>query len=263
MTKIIHYCWFGSPVPEAVKRNVGNWSRLNPDFEIREWNDSNCDVSEYEFGRRAWAARRWGFVVDPVRVDKLYEFGGWYVDADVEMITPLSRYEEVGDKMVIGYLYDCALGTAVVYSPSQHSYVSEIRRRYHRIDKDFWPVSNSIFTEYFINDVPGFLLNGKRWENDKALVLPRNIFEQPSFIRTRGTSIHHCCGSWAPTADNRFSLSATSAGAAHLIKWAKRWRRNYLQLRSNEFVPCYRAAKKGIRLPFDVSKYYLPGGLGE
>ena len=53
MTKIIHYCWFGSPVPEAVKRNVENWSRLNPDFEIREWNDSNCDVSEYEFGRRA------------------------------------------------------------------------------------------------------------------------------------------------------------------------------------------------------------------
>lgn len=90
--------------------------------------------------------------------------------------------------MVIGYLYDCALGTAVVYSPPQHPYVSEIRRRYHRIDKDFWPVSNSIFTEYFINDVPGFLLNGKRWENDKALVLPRNVFEQPSFIRTRGTS---------------------------------------------------------------------------
>ena len=66
-----------------------------------------------------------------------------------------------------------------------------------------------------------------------------------------------------PAADNRFSLSATSAGAAHLIKWAKRWRRNYLQLRSNEFVACYRAAKKGIRLPFDASKYYLPGGLGE
>ena len=58
MTKIIHYCWFGSPVPEAVNRNVENWSRLNPDFEIREWNDSNCGVSEYEFGRRAWAARR-------------------------------------------------------------------------------------------------------------------------------------------------------------------------------------------------------------
>ena len=56
MTKIIHYCWFGSPVPEAVKRNVENWSRLNPDFEIREWNDSNCDVSntnsEEERGQR-------------------------------------------------------------------------------------------------------------------------------------------------------------------------------------------------------------------
>lgn len=258
MTKIINYCWFGGAVPDAVKRNVEGWSRINPDFEIREWNDSNCDVSEYEFGRRAWGAKRWGFVVAPVRVDKLYEFGGWYVDADVDMITPLSRYEDAGDKMIIGYLYDCALGTAVVYSPPRHPYIAEIRKRYHRIETEFWPVSNSIFTEYFINEVPGFLLNGQRWENENVLVLPRDVFEQPSFIRSRGTSIHHCCGSWAPAAGNRFAFSGTAAGWGHLVKWAKRWRRNYLQLRSNEFVDCYRAAKQGIRLPFDASKYYLP-----
>lgn len=263
MTKIIHYCWFGSPVPDTVKRNVENWSRLNPDFEIREWNDENFSLPDIAYARRALQTSRYAHYSDVARLVILLQYGGWYLDSDVELLRPLSIWNCYCNRLILGYIYDCALGTAVTYSPRDNVYLREILNRYSKIRPGFYPCNNSVYTEYFINEVPGFLLNGERWENDKALVLPRDVFEQPSLIRTRGTSIHHCCGSWAPAADNRFSVSSTAAGAAHLIKWAKRWRRNYLQLRSNEFVPCYRAAKKGIRLPFDASKYYLPGGLGE
>ena len=62
MIKKIHYCWFGSPVPEAVRQNVRKWKELNPDFEIIEWNESNIDVSRFEFGRRCLEQNKWGFL---------------------------------------------------------------------------------------------------------------------------------------------------------------------------------------------------------
>ena len=49
MIKKIHYCWFGSEKPDIVKRNVEHWSRLNPDFEICEWNESNIDMYDSEY----------------------------------------------------------------------------------------------------------------------------------------------------------------------------------------------------------------------
>ena len=71
MIKKIHYCWFGSPVPEAVRQNVRKWKELNPDFEIIEWNESNIDVSRFEFGRRCLEQNKWGFLVDIVRIKAL------------------------------------------------------------------------------------------------------------------------------------------------------------------------------------------------
>ncbi len=136
-------CWEKS---EAVRRNVEAWGRLNPDFEIKEWNESNTDVSAWEFGRRAWRARKCGFLVDIIRPLKLYEEGGFYLDADVELIRPLSALDagSNGEKLLMGYMYGCALGTAVLYAPPRHPYILDILRSYNYIRPDKWPVSNSI-----------------------------------------------------------------------------------------------------------------------
>lgn len=37
MVKKIHYCWFGSELPDSVKRNIEHWAKLNPDYELCEW----------------------------------------------------------------------------------------------------------------------------------------------------------------------------------------------------------------------------------
>ena len=42
--KIIHYCWFGrGEKPELAKKCIASWRKFCPDFEIREWNEDNCD----------------------------------------------------------------------------------------------------------------------------------------------------------------------------------------------------------------------------
>lgn len=45
ISKIIHYCWFGGKEkPDSVKRCIESWKQYCPDYEIKEWNESNFDI---------------------------------------------------------------------------------------------------------------------------------------------------------------------------------------------------------------------------
>jgi len=252
--KKVHYCWFGGKLPANVAANVEKWKQLNPDFEFCEWNEGNVDVSAYAFGRRALEQKRWGFLVDVVRLQKLYEQGGVYLDTDVELIRPLNSLAEESDYLIMGYMYDCALGTAVIYSPPRHPIIAEVLEEYHKIRPDAWPVNNSIFTDYFINHIPGYLLTGRRWKSDASKVsfYPKETFEQPAFVRKQGLSIHHCSGSWMPK-NEVAAYAVGSVGASHHIKWLKRKVRTFLSLLHSEYRRAYARALLGLptRKPTD------------
>ena len=60
--KIIHYCWVGGkPKPQSVLYCIESWKRCCPDYEIREWNESNYDFTKNEYMRQAYEAKKWGF----------------------------------------------------------------------------------------------------------------------------------------------------------------------------------------------------------
>ena len=85
--KIIHYCWFGgNALPKSARRCINSWKRYFPDFEIREWNESNFDVEMIPYTREAYERKKWAFVSDFARFWVLYHYGGLYFDTDVEVI---------------------------------------------------------------------------------------------------------------------------------------------------------------------------------
>ena len=91
--RIIHYCWFGrGEKPELAKKCIASWKKFCPDFEIREWNEDNCDCRTVPFMAEAYAAKKYAFVSDVIRLIVLEQYGGMYLDTDVEVvrdITPL------------------------------------------------------------------------------------------------------------------------------------------------------------------------------
>lgn len=105
--KIIHYCWVGGdPKPQSVLYCIESWKRCCPDYEIREWNETNYDFSKNEYMRQAYEAKKWGFVPDYARLDIVYEHGGIYLDTDVEMVRSFDHllehecffgFEDTGD----------------------------------------------------------------------------------------------------------------------------------------------------------------------
>lgn len=92
--KIIHYCWFGgNPKPKLAEKCIKSWKKFCPDYQIIEWNEENFDVSAApEYVRQAYAAKRWAFVTDYVRLKAMTEMGGIYMDTDVELVKPLTPF---------------------------------------------------------------------------------------------------------------------------------------------------------------------------
>ena len=98
--KIIHYCWFGgNPLPKSAIKCIESWKKYLPDYEIKEWNESNFDFSKCAYAREAAEKKKWAFVSDYARFKILYQYGGLYFDTDVEVIKPLDDIIAAGPFM--------------------------------------------------------------------------------------------------------------------------------------------------------------------
>lgn len=88
--KVIHYCWFGhNPIPDKYKKWMESWHKYCPDYEIKEWNEDNYDITKNAYMYEAYQNQKWGFVPDYARLDIIYEHGGIYLDTDVELVQNL------------------------------------------------------------------------------------------------------------------------------------------------------------------------------
>ena len=85
--RIIHYCWFGrGEMPQLAKYCIASWHKYMPDWEYKLWNEDNFDVNSVPYVKEAYAAKKFAFVTDYVRLYALYTEGGVYMDTDVEVL---------------------------------------------------------------------------------------------------------------------------------------------------------------------------------
>lgn len=93
--KMIHYCWFGGkPKPEIIEKCIASWREFCPDWEIKEWNESNYDVNAHTYTKEAYETKKWAFVSDVARLEIINRNGGLYMDTDVELLAPLDFVAE-------------------------------------------------------------------------------------------------------------------------------------------------------------------------
>lgn len=93
--KKIHYCWFGgAPFPEIVIKCMESWKKFCPDYKIVEWNESNFNIHCCKYVEEAYNAKKWAFVSDYCRFFVLYNYGGVYLDTDVELIKTIDDLPE-------------------------------------------------------------------------------------------------------------------------------------------------------------------------
>lgn len=135
--KIIHYCWFGGKEkPESALKCIKSWKKFFPDYEIKEWNESNFDVNMIPYTKAAYEAKKYAFVSDFARFWVLYHHGGVYFDTDVEVIRNmddlLAKGSFMGCEVDNIENYSVAPGLGLAVEP-QHSLYKEIIEQYLKL----------------------------------------------------------------------------------------------------------------------------------
>ncbi len=167
---IIHYCWFGgNPLPRSAKKCIASWKKYFPAWEIREWNETNFDVSSHPYARLAYEEKRWAYLSDFVRLWAVEKYGGIYFDTDVEVI----RYpEDLLNTCTawFGFEYPEYVATGLGFAATpHHPAVYAMLHQYDGITEiTGCPQLNTEALMPF-----GLIKNGKRQTVCEAEVLPR------------------------------------------------------------------------------------------
>ena len=206
--KIIHYCWFGhGEKPELAKKCIASWHKFCPDFEIREWNENNCDYLSMPFMAEAYAAKKYAFVSDVTRLIVLEQYGGVYFDTDVEIVRDISPL--LNDEGFIGFENDQFVNSGQVmavvpYQPVVQAMIEEYKKLHFAnadgtINAVGCPHLNSDVLERF-----GLVRNGKEQVVAGIHVYPADYFNPldsvtGKLMKTENTySIHWYSMSWLP-----------------------------------------------------------------
>lgn len=89
--KKIHYCWFGkNELPEKARKCINSWKKYCPDYEIIEWNETNIDINMNPYTRMCYEEKKFAFLTDYIRLVVIQEYGGIYMDTDVEVVKNLN-----------------------------------------------------------------------------------------------------------------------------------------------------------------------------
>jgi len=148
--KTIHYIWLGEKqIPEQHLKWIESWKKYCPDYEIKIWNENNYDVEKNKYMQQAYKAKKYAFVSDCMRLDIIYEYGGIYLDTDVELLKNLDELLYYPAYFGLGLHHGVNTGLGFGSIP-KHNLIKEMRDvyddvsfirndgQYNRITCDFY-----------------------------------------------------------------------------------------------------------------------------
>ena len=211
--KKIHYCWFGrGKLPRLAEKCIKSWEKYCPDFEIICWNEDNFDLNQNRYVREAYEAGKWAFVSDYVRLKVIYEYGGIYLDTDVELIKSLEPL--LGGKGYMGFDEKGIVATGLGFAAEPGSeIIAEMLKEYDNIPFVL-PDGTYDMTPCPDRNTDALKRLGMDIKNTKQTFMGMSFlpceylcpmdYYTGKIKKTKNTySIHHYCASWTSSVTKR------------------------------------------------------------
>jgi lipopolysaccharide biosynthesis glycosyltransferase/mannosyltransferase OCH1-like enzyme len=195
--KIIHYCWLSNdPIPEKLQECMKTWKEKLPDYEFMLWNFDRFDIDSSQWVRQAFDEKKYAFAADYIRLYAVYNYGGIYLDMDVEVVKPfddlldtdcmIAREDDNKRIRVEGGCFGAV---------KDHPYIRQCLEFYR--NRTFYPEK---MIAYCLPDLMGGILTAGF--KDRITVFAPDYFTAKSFLTgivttTENTrAIHHFTGTW-------------------------------------------------------------------
>lgn len=207
MDKTIHYCWFGrGEKPKLVCKCIESWKKFCPDYKIVEWNEDNFDISSSRFVSEAYEDRNFAFVSDYIRAFVLYNYGGIYLDTDVELLKNFDEF--LSDKVFLGFEEGDFVATCVMGVEKGHELMKMYLDHYDNSvyfneDGTKYTDTNVVLLTRLLEE-KGLERNNCRQTVGDITVYPRTYFSPYdyingiSYITDESVAIHHFAQLWLP-----------------------------------------------------------------
>lgn len=204
--KVIHYCWFGKgSLPPHIIKCLESWKVFCPDYDIIEWNESNYDVTKNVYMKKAYEAEKWAFVSDYARLDIIYNYGGIYLDTDVEIIKSIDDLRTYD--AFIGFEIPERINTGIGFGAVKNfKLIQELRDLYESIsfikeDGALNLTPCTIIQTEFLKQ-KGLIINGRYQIIDGISIFPTEVLCPINYktyeknITENTLAVHHYNSSW-------------------------------------------------------------------
>lgn len=213
--KIIHYCWFGGKEkPEDVLKMIASWKKHCPDYEIKEWNETNFNIHLNRYTEEAYLQKKWAFVSDVARLWALVHEGGIYMDTDVEVIRPLDKL--LANKAFIGFEGTQWIGTNLMGTEPHNAFLQAFLEDYNH--RNFTNPDGTLNQTTNVEEITSRFLtqhslirNGKQQQVGDFTVYPTDYFSPYDYINGK-----------VRTTDNTYSIHWFSQSWIKRSKWKTR-----------------------------------------
>ena len=188
----------------SQKKCIDSWKKYCPDYEIKRWDETDFDLEYNDYVREAYDAKKWAFVTDVVRLYALVNYGGVYMDTDVEILKPIDKLLQYD--AVSGFESEKRIPTGLMASKKGQKLFIELLHDYDnlhfkRFDGTYDTTTNvtkitNICLRY------GLVLNNQMQTINGFTLLPKDYLcpkdpETNEMTITENTmTIHHFDGSW-------------------------------------------------------------------
>lgn len=207
--QIIHYCWFGKKKKSALaQRCIASWRKVLEGYKIIEWNEKNFSIKKAPlYVREAYKIGKYAFVADYVRLYALYNFGGVYMDTDVEVLKSFNNFLQY--KAFIGYednRSQICIGTGIIGSIKGNEILKEWMSYYQSVafilpNGEYNTKTNVVvITDDLVKR--GLVLDEKKSVvQDNIHVFPKDYFcpkdpDDNINLTNNTVCIHYYSGSW-------------------------------------------------------------------
>lgn len=203
--KILHFCWFGKgEKSELIKKCIASWKQELSDYKIMEWNEENFDIHMNEYVEQAYYHGKYAFVSDFVRLYALFEYGGIYLDTDVEVIKNFDEF--LDDNGFCGFEDKELVSTAVIGAKKGNELIkiwldTYSGKKFIKSGKENVVTNVRTFTDMLLSE--GMKQNNNKQKvQDNFVIYPIEYFSPLKLMRKKPditsntVSIHWFEGTW-------------------------------------------------------------------